>query len=155
MLRAPQARHTRVASTPRGIFFVIIIMRIFLSNSFSKFFFPNFLVKIFNKIFSQNFFSKFFFQNFSRKFSLKFFRDLFRRFRTRDTRVLRSSHARHTRVASTPRGIFLVIMSMRIFLSNIFSKFFFEIFFVKIFLKIFSQNFFSNFFSKFFVKIFF
>ena len=89
-------RHTRVARTPRGIFLGIISMRIFLSN-----FFPNF------------FFSNFFFPNF---FSESFFK-IYSGF------VSRVSHARHTRVSSTPRGIFLVIISMRIFLSNFFSKF--------------------------------
>ena len=73
------------------------------------------------------------------KFSSKFFWDLFRGFR-----------ARHTRVASTPRGIFLVIIRMRFFsqnfpqnffsefFPNFFFQFFFPNFFVKIFLKIFS-----------------
>ena len=89
-------RHTRVASTPRGIFLGIISMRIFLSNFFPNFFFPNFFSESFFKIYSGF--------------------------------VSRVSHARHTRVSSTLRGIFLVIISMRIFLSNFFSKFFFQIF---------------------------
>ena len=97
----------------------------FFSNFFSKYFFPNFFVKIFLKIFSQNFFSKFFFQNFLSKFSSKFFRNLFRGFRTRDTRVWRAPYAKDTRVASTPRGIFLVTLWIRIFLSNFFPNFFF------------------------------
>ena len=55
--------------------------------------------KIFFPEFFSNFFSNFFFQIFLSKFSSKLFWDLFRGVR-----------ARHTRVASTPRGIFLVII---------------------------------------------
>ena len=83
------------------------------------------------------------------KFSSKFFRNLFRGFRTRDTRVLRAPHAIHTRVASTPRGIFLVIISMRIFFQIFFPNFFFQIFLSK-----FSSKFSSEFFFKFFFQIF-
>ena len=104
----------------------------FFSNFFSKYFFPNFFVKIFLKIFCQNFPQNFISESFS-----KFFPKLFRGFRTRDTHVLRAPHARHTRVASTPRGIFLVIISMRIFCQN------------------FPQNFFPEVFSNFFRKFFF
>ena len=97
LFRGVRARHTRVASTPRGIFLVIIWMR--------KFFFPEFFPK---------FFSNFFFQIFLSKFSSKLFWDLFRGVR-----------ARHTRVASTPRGIFLVIIWMRkFFFPEFFSRFF-------------------------------
>ena len=137
VLRAPHARHTRVASTPRGIFLVIISMRIFLSIFFPNFFFQIFLSKFSSKFFLRIFF-QFFFQIFFAKFTSKCFRGLFRGFCTRDTRVLRAPYARHTRVASTPRGIFLVIISMRIFLSNFFFKFFFSKFFAKIFFKDFS-----------------
>ena len=52
-----------------------------------------------DKIFFPEFFSNFFSNFFFLIFLSKFFRDLFRGFR-----------ARHTRVASTPRGIFLVII---------------------------------------------
>ena len=96
LFRGVRARHTRVASTPRGIF-LVIWMR--------KFFFPEFFPK---------FFSNFFFQIFLSKFSSKLFWDLFRGVR-----------ARHTRVASTPRGIFLLIIWMRkFFFPQFFSRFF-------------------------------
>ena len=135
-----------VASTPRGIFLVIIWMRIFFSIFFSNFLFQIFLSKFSSKFFLRIFLN--FFPNFFSKFTSKFFRDLFRGFRTQDTRVLRAPHARHTRVASTPRGIFLVIISMRIFLSKFSSKFFPRIFF-----NFFSQIFFLKIFSGFVSRV--
>ena len=65
----------------------------FFSEFFFQIFFSKFFVKIFLKIFSQNFFSKFFFS----KFFVKIFLKIISKF------VSRVSHARHTRVASTPR----------------------------------------------------
>ena len=77
-----------------------------ISHEFSQFFSPEFFPKFFSNFFSQILLSK---------FSSKLFWDLFRGVR-----------ARHTRVASTPRGIFLVIIWMR------------KLFFPRIFFKIFS-----------------
>ena len=99
-------------------------------------------MRIFFQEFFQNFFkiffSNFFFQIFLSKFSSKLFRDLFRGFR-----------ARHTRVASTPRGIFLVIILMQIFFSNFFFQIFFPIFFSKFFCQNFPQNCFGIYFEGF------
>ena len=234
LFRGVRARHTRVASTPRGIFLVIIWMRKFFSQNFFQIFFqiffPNFFVKIFlkivsgfisrgsrethaccehptrdfsrdymnEKIFFPRIFSKIFFQFFFPNFFVKIFLKIVLGFISRGSRethacceqptrdfscvymnekiffpriffkflfqfffpnffvkfssklfwdLFRGVRARHTRVASTPRGIFLVTIWMRKFFfpeffSNFFSNFFFPNFFVKIFLKIFSQNFF-------------
>ena len=118
--KVSHARHTRVSSSPRE--------RHACWEHPTRDFSRDFI----NENFLSNFFANFFFPDFLSKFSSNFFRHLFRGFRTRDTRVLRAPHARHTRVTSTPRGIFLVIISMRIF---------FQIFFPNIFSKFFCQNF--------------
>ena len=126
-----------MASTPRGIFLLINSMRIFLSNFFSKFFFKIFL-KIFSGFVSRvsharhtrvtiipcethaccehptrDFFRDFINENFFVKFfSQFFFPDFFSEssFKIFSGFVSSVSHARHTRVASTPRGIFLGII---------------------------------------------
>ena len=79
-------------------FFPIFFLQIFLSKFSSKFF-----LRIFFQFFS-NLFSKFFCQNFAQNFFSEFLFKIFSGF------VSRVSHARQTRVASTPRGIFLVII---------------------------------------------
>ena len=110
-------------------FFPNFFSKFFPQNFFSEFFFQTFLSKFSSKFFRDLFrgfrtrdtrvlrpphagffswlyeriFCQFFFPNFFVKIFLKIFSGF----------VLRVSHARHTRVASTPRGIFLVIIWMK------------------------------------------